>query len=151
MGNGALGDVHTELHRELVDALELPVIPRDEQPVEALERSVLGSLLATNRHLQPEMVGALGLIELQAGPRCRRVVKGLERVDAPDGAFPFYREHAVADPRHGKDWLDNVVAPLAAGDDGWGRRMVQGARWRSIVNRRFLDAMARRFTPASVG
>jgi hypothetical protein len=151
MGNGALGEVHTELHRELVEALALPAIPRDEQPVEALERSALGSLLATNRHLQPEMVGALGLIELQAGPRCRQVVKGLERVGAPDGAFAFYREHAVADPRHGKDWLDNVVAPLAADDVAWGRRMVQGARWRSIVNRRFLDAMARRFTPASVG
>ena len=151
MGNGALGDVHTELHRDLVEALDLPAIPREEQPVESLERSVLGSLLATNRHLQPEMVGALGLIELQAGPRCRQVVKGLERVGAPEGAFAFYREHAVADPRHGKDWLDNVVAPLAADDDGWGGRMVQGARWRSIVNHRFLDAMLRRFTPASVG
>lgn len=144
MGNGTLGGVHTELHDQLVDALGLKAIPREQQPTEALERAALGSLLATNRHLQPEMVGALGLVELQAGPRCRRVVKGLERVGAPEGAFPFYREHAVADPRHGKDWVDKVVAPLAD-DPGWAVRIVQGARWRSIVNRRFFAGMAARF------
>jgi hypothetical protein len=144
MGRGSPGDVHTELHHQLVAALDLTALPREEQPTEALERAALGSLLATNRHLQPEMVGALGLIELQAGPRCRKVVRGLERVGAPEGAFAFYREHAVADPRHGKDWVDKVVAPLAD-DANWATRIVQGARWRSIVNRRFFDAMAERF------
>src|SRR5690606_14819282 len=108
----------TELHHRLVQALGLQVVPRSKQPTEALERSVLGSLLATNRRLQPEMVGALGLIELQAGPRCRKVVKALRRLDAPADAFPFYEEHAVADPRHGKDWVDHVVATLGT-DPTW--------------------------------
>jgi hypothetical protein len=119
-------------------------VPRQEQPIEALERAVFGTLLATNRHLQREMVGALGLTELQAGPRCRKVVKALQRVDAPLDAFPFYEEHAVADPRHGKDWLDHVIAPLAE-DPAWAAGMVRGARWRSIVNDRFFAAMAVRF------
>jgi hypothetical protein len=90
------------------------------------------------------MVGALGLTELQAGPRCRKVLAALRRIDAPAGAFDFYEEHAVADPRHGKDWVDRVVAPLA-GDPAWAERIVRGARWRSLVNRRFFDAMADRF------
>ncbi|MGZ5938088.1 MAG: hypothetical protein ACXWLK_11895, partial [Rhizomicrobium sp.] len=47
-----------------------------------------------------------------AGPRCRRVVAALHRLDAPPGAFPFYEEHATADPRHGKDWLDRGVSSL---------------------------------------
>jgi pyrroloquinoline quinone (PQQ) biosynthesis protein C len=144
MGAGQLATVHTELHHRLVAALGIRTVPRHEQPIEALERSVLGTLLATNRHLQREMVGALGLLELQAGPRCRKVIKALERLDAPADAFPFYEEHAVADPRHGKDWLDHVIGSLGT-DPSWAAGMVRGARWRSIINERFFSAMRDRF------
>jgi len=143
MGNGDAVRVHTELHRKLARTLGLYAVPRDEQPLEALERSALGSLLATNRWLQPEMVGALGMIELQAGPRCRKVVAALERLGAPWEAVDFYAEHQEADPRHGKDWLDNVIAPLQD-DPAWSERMVRGARWRSAVNHAFFRAMAQR-------
>jgi hypothetical protein len=150
MGNGAPDRVHTELHRKLAVALDLPRVARQDQPVEALARAALGSLLATNRWLQPEMVGALGLLELQAGPRCRKVVAALHRLDAPEGAFDFYREHAEVDPRHGKDWVDKAVGPLAR-DPRWAAGMVRGARWRSLVNAAFFDAMAARFVTAPAG
>lgn len=143
LGRGTLGDVHTVLHDRLVEATAMPRIPRTELPTSALERIAIGGLLATNRHLQPEMIGALGLIELQAGPRCRAVVAALHRLGAPDGALPFYEEHATADPRHGKEWLDEVVAPLAERFPEWAVRMVHGARWRQTVNARFFaDAAA---------
>jgi hypothetical protein len=149
MGNGRIERVHTELHRKLARALGLRAVPRQELPVEALERAALGSLLATNRWLQPEMIGALGLIELQAGPRCRKVVRALERVGAGWDAIDFYAEHAEADPRHGKDWVDKVVGSLQ--DRGeWGDRIVRGARWRSAVNARFFAAMHRRFVGEDV-
>ena len=144
MGNGSLARVHTELHRKLSRALGLSCPPPEAQPVEALERSVLTGLLATNRWLQPELLGALGLLELQAGPRCRRVVAALERIGAGDDALDFYVEHATVDPRHGKDWVDNAVAPLED-SPRWGPGIVRGARWRSIVNAGFFDAMADRF------
>ena len=146
MGNGSLAAVHTELHRQLSEAIDLPVIPRSRQPDEALERLVLGGILATNRWLQPEMLGALGLTELQAGPRCRKVVAALRRLDAPEGAFPFYAVHADIDPRHGKDWLDNAVRPYVSEHPEWADRVVRGARWRSLVNARFFDASARWFS-----
>lgn len=144
MGKGSPARVHTELHRKLTLALGLVAPPRSEQPVEALERSVLGGLLATNRHLQPEMLGALGLLELQAGPRCRKVVSALERIGAGEDALDFYVEHATVDPRHGKDWVDNAIAPLKD-DERWATGMVRGARWRSLVNARFFTAMHERF------
>ncbi len=144
MGRGDRAEVHVELHRRMVRATGMRAVPRSDQPVEALERSLLGSLLATNRHLQPEMVGALGMVEMQAGPRCRKVVQGLRRVGAPVDALTFYAEHAAADPRHGKDWLDHVITPLA-GDPRWAAGIVRGARWRDAVNRRFFEAAARRF------
>lgn len=149
MGRGDLAGVHTELHRRMAAALGLSAIDRRDQPVEALERSLLGTTLATNRALQPELVGALGLLELQAGPRCRRVVKGLERLGASGDALAFYEEHAVADPRHGKDWLDHVVAPLADRFPDWAPRIVRGARWRSHTNARFFALAASRWMDGS--
>lgn len=140
MGRGSASAVHTELYRRFVAAVELPARRRETLPVEAVERSLLGSLLATNRWLQPEMVGALGTIELQAGPRCRRVLAGLERVGYRGDALPFYEEHAGTDPRHGKDWLDHVVSSL--GDDPtWANGIVRGARWRWVSNARFFAAI----------
>ena len=126
----------------------MPVIPRHEQPTSGLLRTALGGILATNRVLQPEMVGALGLLELQAGPRCRRVVQALERLGAPEGAFPFYVEHEQVDPHHGKAWLDNAVAHLGQ-DPAWAEGMVRGARWRAQVNNAFFADMARRFCEAT--
>jgi hypothetical protein len=149
MGRGELADVHTNLHADMARALALAVPERDQLPTEALARSALGSLLATNRMLQPEMVGALGFIELQAGPRSREVAKGLRRVDAPAAALPFYDEHASADPRHGKAWLDEVVVPLAEEHPDWGPRIVRGARWRAAVNGRFFEWAARTFAGAN--
>jgi len=144
MGNGSLARVHTELHRKLTRALGLSCPPRERQPVAALERSVLGGLMATNRWLQPEMLGALGLLELQAGPRCRKVVAALERIGAGEDAVDFYAEHATVDPRHGKDWVDKAVAPFDD-DERWATGIVRGARWRSIVNEGFFLSTADMF------
>jgi hypothetical protein len=135
--------VHTVLHDRLVRALAMQAIDRAHQPLEALQRSALGGLLSTNRWLQPEMVGALGLTELQAGPRCRKVLAGLRRVGAPDGAFPFYEEHAEVDPHHGLAWVNNAVVPLVDDQPDWGPRIVRGAQWRSTVNNRFFAAAGR--------
>jgi hypothetical protein len=142
MGRGHADQVHTELHRRLKTALGLRTLPRHEQPLEVLERSVLGSVLATNRALQLEMVGALGLIELQAGPRSRMVSAGLRRVCAPRDSLPFYDEHATADPIHGKRWLEKAIAPLGARRHA-SARIIEGARWRSTLNARFLERATR--------
>jgi hypothetical protein len=147
MGRGDLSAVHTELHHRMAGALGVRAMPVDELPIEALERKALNGYLATNRALQPEMIGSLGMIECQAGPRCRRVVAAMRRLDVPEAALPFYAEHAAADPHHGKDWLDAAVTPLVAEHPDWGPRILTGAWWRVSVNRRFFQAMERRFVP----
>lgn len=150
MGRGTLDEVHTELHHALCEAIDMPRVPRDELPTSALLRSTLGGILATNRILQPEMIGALGLLELQAGPRCRQVVKAFDRLGAPEGAYPFYVEHRDVDPHHGKAWLDNAIAPLAE-DPRWAAGMVRGARWRAAANAAFFADMAGRFARRGTG
>jgi Iron-containing redox enzyme len=101
----------------------------------------LNGLLATNRWLQPEMLGALGLLELQAGPRCRLVLQGFDRMGAPAAAYPFYAEHAEVDPRHGRDWVDKAIMPTVAAYPPWEPRIVRGAWWRSQLNLAFLEAV----------
>lgn len=141
MGDGDPDGVHTTLHQRLVAAIDMPSVPRAEQPVEALERVALNGLLATNRWLQPEMLGALGLLELQAGPRCRLVLQGFDRLGAPAAAYPFYAEHAEVDPRHGRDWVDKAIMPTVAAYPPWGPRIVRGAWWRSQLNLAFFEAV----------
>jgi hypothetical protein len=142
MGNGDPDAVHTALHDRLVAAIDMPRIPVDDQPVEALERMALGGLVSTNRWLQPELLGALGLIELQAGPRCRLVLQAFDRLGAPAAAYPFYEVHAEVDPRHGKDWLEKAVGPTVAARPDWGPRVIRGAWWRSSVNAAFFTMVA---------
>jgi hypothetical protein len=139
MGNGDYDKVHNVLYRRFVEAVDLPAIPLEQQPIAALERAAVLGLVGTNRYLQPEMVGALGLIELEAGPHCRYVDRGLERLGASDEAREFYRMHAVVDPVHGQGWLDNGVGPLVEQAPSWGPRILRGARWKSQVNKRFFD------------
>jgi hypothetical protein len=129
----------------MAGALAVRAVPVDELPIEALERKALNGYLATNRALQPEMVGSLGMIECQAGPRCRRVVAAMQRLGVPESALPFYAEHATADPHLGKAWLEAAVTPLVEEHPDWGPRILTGAWWRVSVNRRFFDAMERRF------
>ena len=145
MGRGSLAQVHTELHHDMSTALGVRTIPTEHLPLEVLERRALNGYLATNRSLQPEMLGSLGLLEVQAGPRCRRVVTALRRLDVPTAALPFYEEHATADPRHGKDWIDGALAPVVVDHPEWAPRILRGARWRAVVNGRFFDAMSARF------
>jgi hypothetical protein len=146
LGNGAPERVHTVLHDRLVEAVGMPRLSRREQPVEALERAALGGLLATNHWLQPEMLGALGLTELQAGPRCRMVLRAFDRLGAPAEAYPFYVEHAEVDPRHGKDWLDHAIVPVVEAHPEWRPRILRGALWRSRTNAAFFDVMERAFS-----
>jgi hypothetical protein len=146
MGQGNPDGVHTVLHDRFVEAVGIPRIPREDLPVEALERAALGGLLATNRWLQPEFLGALGLIELQAGPRCTLVLKAFDRLGAPQDAYPFYVEHAQVDPIHGRDWLDNAIAPTVAEHPEWGPRILKGAWWRATINLAFFERMRRELT-----
>jgi hypothetical protein len=149
MGDGEPDDVHTTLHEVMAAAMDLPEVPIDERPTAALERSALGGLLATNRWLQPEMIGALGLIELQAGPRCRTVLQAMERIGAPEHAQRFYAVHADVDPRHGNDWMNEVIEPFCTGAPEMSHRVVRGAWWRWRTNAAFFSEVAAEFLPDS--
>jgi Iron-containing redox enzyme len=148
MGRGQSSDVHTTLHRELAAAIDMPVVARHCLPLPALRRAALNGLLATNRRLQPEMIGALGLLELQAGPRCRQVVRALRRLSGPRAALHFYEVHEHIDPHHGKVWVDKAIGNLVAQHPAWGPRIVRGAQWRAAVNGALFEELMHKFEAA---
>jgi hypothetical protein len=148
MGHGDPAAVHTVLHDRLVRALDIDEVPAADQPESALARTAFCGLLATNRWLQPEMLGALGLVELQAGPRCRLVLHAFDRLQVPAEAYPFYEVHAEVDPTHGKDWLEKAIAPYIDEHPHWAARVLRGALWRSAVNAAFLDDVSADLMPA---
>ena len=150
MGCGNQADVHTDEHLRMARSLSMPTIALRDQSTVAIERSVFCSFLAANHWLQPEMLGALGLIELQAGPRCRSVVQGLTRVGAPAASLRFYEVHAEVDPRHGNDWLMKAIVPVIAERPEWAPRVLRGAAWRSRLNAAFLDSLELSNTPVAV-
>jgi hypothetical protein len=69
----------------------------------------------------------------------------MERLGVADAALPFYEEHAVADPHHGKQWIEHAVIPLVEMHPDWGPRILRGARWRATVNRRFFARLEQEF------
>ena len=139
MGDGAAGSVHTELHKTMLTTVGLPTtVDRTAMTECALERAALPGLLATNHWLQPELLGALGMVELQAGPRCQLVVKAMTRLRLPAEALRFYEVHAAVDPKHGSDWLAQVIRPTLRRNPAWHYRVIRGARWRLALNDEFL-------------
>lgn len=146
LGNGALEEIHTDLHRVTTREMDLRPVPRDQMSELALQRAALPGLLATNHWLQPEMLGALGMIELQAGPRCQQVLKAMARLGVSETAQAFYRVHAEVDPRHGADWMTNVVEPVCEERPEWAARILRGAGWRLSVNDSFLQELHQSLT-----
>lgn len=145
MGSGVAEGAHSELHRQTLAALGVPnPIESAAMTTSGLERAALGGLLASNHWLQPEMLGALGMVELQAGPRCKLVVNAMTRLRMPDEAIRFYQTQARVDPKHGTDWLTLVVRPTLRKKPAWHHRVLRGARWRLSVNDVFLDELHER-------
>ena len=138
-------EVHTELHHGMADALRMRRIPVEHLPLEALERKALNGYLATNRALQPEMLGSLGLLECQAGPRCRRVVAAMDRLGVPAGRAPVLRRarHRGPPSRQGLDRRRDRPARRRASGLG-----PTHPAWRAVARHgepRFFAVMAERF------
>lgn len=150
MGDGVSGDVHTELHTAMLANLGLPVMPdRSAMTERALERAALPGLLASNHWLQPELLGALGMVELQAGPRCQLVIKAMTRLRLPAESMRFYQVHCDIDPKHGTDWLSQVIRPTLRKHPAWHYRVIRGARWRLALNDEFLAELHERLVTGS--
>jgi hypothetical protein len=140
MGNGEVSRSHTVLYDVFVR--ELGEVPAPDPAPALLRRELLMSLLAARHDLQPQMLGALGMVELQSGPRCELVLQGMQRSGFSEQAQQFYAVHASVDPVHGRNWLDNAIAPMVREQPWMARTVIQGAAWRCATDLDCLDHLA---------
>ena len=99
-----------------------------------------------HQHYQPPVEGCLSDLGCRQAAALGAALRGVKfsAVYASPLGRAIQTAHAVADPRHGKDWLDHVVSPLAERHPDWAPRIVTGAAWRSHVNAAFFAMAATR-------
>lgn len=76
----------------------------------ALANVLLG--MAMNRRYAYHSVGALGVVELTAPGRAKKVHQGLKRLGMSPEGQRYYLLHSAIDIKHSADWNREVILPL---------------------------------------
>jgi hypothetical protein len=147
MGHGKAGAMHGAMLAHVVAALDLqPTIDSTEWPALALANTMLG--LATSRRYTYQSIGALGVIELTAPTRVKRVSDGMRRLGLDGRLRAYFDLHAVLDVHHAQAWNQEVIAPLVAADPGCARFIAEGALMRLLCGLRCFDCYAAQRMPS---
>lgn len=114
-GAGIGDHMHQQLFADLLSAAGLRagyLGYLDVAPAPALLVSNIVSYLGFHRRLRGAVVGHLAATEITSSPGSKRLLNGLDRLDAPDACRLFYREHVEADAVHEQVMRHDVVEPL---------------------------------------
>lgn len=139
MGNGRPEEVHTHLFNKIYEVFDVSVEELEEAMTASdLLAGNLAVLLCRYRHLFPEAVGFLGMIEWLVPDRFTNVVQSWERLGLPDVGITYHRLHMTIDSKHAAGWFHNIIAPTAE-SDFMRRGIARGALWRLNSSARHLD------------
>lgn len=146
MGNGNEKAVHGVLLNALTRELDLsPAIDMEEIVPESL---ALGNILlgfAINRRYAYHSVGALGVIELTAPKRTRRVYEGLKRLGVSVRGRKYHLLHSRLDMKHSEEWNKEVLFPLVSEDPSLIPFIAEGALTRLNAGARCLACYEEKF------
>jgi hypothetical protein len=138
MGQGQASGMHGPMLSRLAD--ELGIAPRPDEVVwESLALSNLMIGLAVHRRHAYRSLGALGVIELTAPGRARKVNQGLKRLGLGGEARRYYALHSTLDLKHSEAWNREVLRPLVAADARIARPIAEGALARLAAGARCFD------------
>jgi hypothetical protein len=143
-GAGRGERVHQQLYADLLDAADLDNTYLgyfDDVPADALAAVNLMSLFGLHRDLRGAAVGHFASTEITSPPGSARIVKALERMNAPEACTAFYREHVEADAVHEQIVRHDVVGDLVAREPELDGDVVFGIRARDVVEDRLADHM----------
>ncbi|MBB4136541.1 iron-containing redox enzyme family protein [Gordonia humi] len=118
-GAGRGGLVHQELFADLLASMHLDdgyLGYLSEAPAVALAPVTLMSTLGLRRSRRGAVVGHFAATEVSSPVASAWLLKGLERIGAPEQARLFYREHVEADAVHELVMRHEVVASLLANE-----------------------------------
>lgn len=142
MGHGKQGAMHGEMLEKMVLGLDLqPTIDTTVWESLALGNTMLG--LALSRRYAYHAIGALGIIELTAPRRVKKIAVGMRRLGI-DARLRAYAElHAVLDVSHARAWSAEVIRPLIEADSRCARWIAEGALMRLACGAQCYDRYAR--------
>ena len=103
----------------------------DDAPQEILEQDNAMSMFGLNRRLRAASLGFLGAFEATSSSPCRKVARGLERLDFPAEIVDYYTEHVEADAVHEQLAVRNICGTLLDEEPGQHEDVYFGA-WVSM-------------------
>lgn len=138
MGHGKHAAMHGEMLARMVR--EMSLLPSiDTTVVEALTLSNMMIGLATSRRYAYHAIGALGVIELTAPPRVKKVSMAMRRVGLDGKMRAYFDLHAALDVAHSSAWIKEVIRPLVDLDPSCAKYIAEGALMRLACGRACFD------------
>jgi hypothetical protein len=138
MGHGKQSAMHGQMLDRMVDELNLkPSIDTTVWQALALSNTMIG--LATTRRYTYQSLGALGVIELTAPGRVKKVSMGMKRLGLDGRMRAYFDLHAALDVSHAKAWIREVIAPLVDADPACAPYIAEGALMRLVCGERCFD------------
>lgn len=134
MGQGNTSATSARLVEELKHELHMD---STEAPVwETLARSNLMVGLATNRRYGFQVLGALALVELNAGGNAALLNAGLKRLGYAGTTSAYFGMRETLSPLRSHSWNEGVLLPYVAQDPRTAAAIAEGALMRLVADAR---------------
>jgi len=141
MGQGSASATSARLLEELKHELHMD---STEPPVwENLARSNLMLGLATNRRYGFQVLGALGLLELNAGATGALLNAGLKRLGYSPASCAYFDARETLSPLRAHSWNAGVLLPYVAQDARTAAAIAEGALMRLVADARCVQRYQR--------
>jgi len=138
MGHGKESAMHAQMLDHMVRELDLkPSLQSTVWQSLALANTMLG--LATTRRYAYHAIGALGVIELTAPGRVRKISTGMRRLGLNGRLRAYFDLHAALDVSHARAWIREVIRPLVEADPACGQFIAEGALMRLECGQRCFE------------
>lgn len=138
MGHGKPSAMHGQMLERMVLGLGLqPTIGTTVWESLALSNTMLA--LAMTRRYAWQSIGALGVIELTAPSRVKKVSQGMRRLGLDGQMRAYFDLHGALDVSHAKAWLREVIGPLVALNPDCAPCIAEGALMRLTCGQRCFD------------
>lgn len=143
-GAGQGSRLHQQLFADLLSAAGLDptyLAYLDAVPAEALAAVNLMSLFGLHRSLRGAAIGHFASTEITSPPGSRRIVRALQRLQAPAACVKFYAEHVEADAVHEHVVRIDVVGDLLAREPQLEQDVIFGIRAHAAVEDRLAETI----------
>ncbi len=145
MGRGREAGMHGPMLSRVAKEFDLGPCELDDIVPESLALGNIMLGLAANREFAYHSIGALGVIELTAPARAKKVYEGLKRLGVSTDGQTYYLLHSALDIKHSEEWNKEVLAPLVDENPDCARAIAEGALMRLNAGARCFERYREHF------